>query len=78
MYPRIRDLREDRDKTQQDMAVIMKIGQTTYSRYETGELDIPSQTLIKLALYHETSIDYLVGLTDKKDAYERVKEAPVL
>ncbi len=78
MYPRIRGLREDKDETQQDMADILKIGQTTYSRYETGELDIPSQTLIKLALYHKTSIDYLVGLTDDKDTYKRGKGAPKL
>ena len=67
MYPRIKDLREDRDLKQKDMAALLNISQTTYSRYESGVLDIPSATLIALAKFYHVSIDYLVGITDKKD-----------
>ena len=69
MYPRIRNLREDNDLTQQDMAMTLNISQTTYSRYESGTLDIPTQSLIKLAKYYSTSVDYLLGITDSKKAY---------
>jgi transcriptional regulator with XRE-family HTH domain len=71
MYPRIRDLREDRDLKQHEIAHILNISQTTYSRYESGSLDIPSHSLIKLAQHYSTSIDYLVGLTDTKKPYPR-------
>ena len=71
MYPRIRNLREDRDLTQKDIANKLSISQTTYSRYESGILDIPSSSLIALAILHETSIDYLVNLTDEKRPYIR-------
>lgn len=64
MYQRIRDLREDRDLTQGAMAKLLHISQATYSRYESGSLDIPSATLIALARFHGTSVDYLLGLTD--------------
>ena len=66
MYPRIRDLREDKDLSQREMAEMLNVSQTTYSRYETGVLDIPSQTLIKLAEFHKVSVDYLVGRSDSK------------
>ena len=69
MYERIRNLREDKDLTQQDVAIILNISQTTYSRYENGLLDIPSVSLIKLATAHKTSIDYIVGLTNEKKPY---------
>lgn len=68
MYPRLRNLREDKDLTQVEIAKILNISQTTYSRYESGVLDIPSLSLIKLAKFHKTSIDYLVGLTDEDKA----------
>ncbi|MHB8076614.1 helix-turn-helix domain-containing protein [Desulfosporosinus fructosivorans] len=58
MYQRLRDLREDRDFTQQELASLLKVSQTTYSRYESGALDIPSTSLIKLAEFYKTSIDY--------------------
>lgn len=64
MYPRLRNLREDKDLTQAEIAKILNISQTTYSRYESGVLDIPSQSLVKLAKFYKTSIDYLVGLSD--------------
>jgi transcriptional regulator with XRE-family HTH domain len=64
MYKRIRGLREDRDLTQQQMADYLHISQTTYSRYESGNLDVPSSVLIKLANFHDVSIDYILGQTD--------------
>lgn len=73
MYPRIRNLREDRDLSQKQIAEILNITQTTYSRYENGVLDIPSLSLIKLADIHNTSIDYLVGITDNPTPYDKSK-----
>ena len=69
MYPRLRDLREDSDLSQTQMAKILGMSQTGYSKYETGENDIPTSILIKLARYHNTSVDYLLGLTDRKTPY---------
>ena len=66
MYERIRNLREDRDLTQTDIAKHLGMSQTGYSKYETGENDIPTQILIKLADYYNTSVDYLLGRTDKQ------------
>ena len=71
MYPRIRNLREDKDLTQEELAKLLNISQTTYSRYESGALDIPSQSLIQLAQYYSTSIDYLLGLKNIKKAYPK-------
>jgi len=71
MYERIRNLREDSDLTQTDMANTLSIAQTTYSDYERGRLNIPIPILIRLAHYYNTSIDYLLGLTDEKKAYPR-------
>jgi transcriptional regulator with XRE-family HTH domain len=62
MYQRIRDLREDRDLTQKQMAEMLNLSQPTYSRYESGILDIPSSVLISLAKFHKVSVDYLLGL----------------
>ncbi len=69
MYPRIRDLREDLDLSQTKMAKLLGMSQTGYSKYETGENDIPIPILIKLADIHNTSVDYLLGLTDRKERY---------
>lgn len=69
MYPRIRDLREDKDISQTKLAHILGMSQTGYSKYETGENDVPTGILIKLACYHETSVDYILGLTDQKKPY---------
>ncbi len=71
MYPRIRNLREDKDISQTKLAHILGMSQTGYSKYETGENDVPTNILIKLARYHETSVDYLLGLTDQKTPYPR-------
>ncbi len=66
MYPRIRDLREDADLTQKQMAQILNCSQQVYSNYELGQRDIPTAILIALAKYHNTSTDYILGLTDKE------------
>lgn len=66
MYQRIRDLREDKDMTQREMADILHCSQRVYSNYEKGERDIPTEILIALARYHHTSTDYILGLTNKK------------
>lgn len=66
MYQRIRDLREDRDLKQKELAAMLGMSQTGYSKYETGENDIPTQVLIKLADFYGTTVDYLLGRTDKK------------
>ncbi len=63
-YPRIRDLREDRDLYQRDLAEYLHCTQVTYSRYELGTRDIPTEVLIALADFYQTSIDYLLGQTD--------------
>ena len=70
MYKRIRDLREDRDLNQTTVAKMLGMSQTGYSKYETGENDIPTSTLIKLAQFYDTSVDYLLGLTDNPEKYE--------
>lgn len=64
MYKRIRDLREDHDLKQQDMAAILNITQSTYSRYESGLYVPPTDILIKLADFYHTSIDYILERTD--------------
>ena len=69
MYKRIRDLREDNDLNQTQVAKMLGMSQTGYSKYETGENDIPTSVLIKLAEFYNTSIDYLLGQTDKKERY---------
>ena len=63
-YPRIRDLREDKDMTQAQMGKVLCCSQRVYSNYERGDIDIPSQTLIKIAEYHNVSLDYLLGRTN--------------
>lgn len=69
MYPRIRNLREDHDMNQTQVAKILGMSQTGYSKYETGENDIPTGILIKLADFYNTSIDYLLGQTNEKRRY---------
>lgn len=59
---RIRDLREDHDFTQQELANMLGCSQATYSRYETGDLNVPIDILIKLAQFYSVSIDYIVGI----------------
>ncbi len=64
LYKRIRDLREDKDLTQREMGEILSCSQRVYSNYERGELDIPTEILIKLADFHNTTIDYILERTD--------------
>ena len=71
MKLRIRDIREDRDLTQLEVAKILNCTQQTYSRYETGEITIDINNLEKLALFYNTSVDYLIGLTENPTPYER-------
>ena len=66
LYERIRNLREDKGLTQTDIAKYLGMSQTGYSKYETGENDIPTQILIKLADFYNTSVDYLLVRTDKR------------
>ena len=66
MYPRIRNLREDADMNQTMVAKYLGMSQTGYSKYETGENDIPTQVLIKLSGLYNVSIDYMLGITDNK------------
>lgn len=73
MYRRIRDLREDSDLTQTEIAKLLNMSQQGYSHYETGENDIPTAILIALAQFHNTSVDYLLGLTNVREPYPRVK-----
>ena len=62
MYKRIRDLREDRDLNQAQIAVILNVSQPTYSRYESGRLDLPSEALITLAKFYGVTADYILGI----------------
>ena len=70
MKLRIRDLREDHDLTQKQVAQLLGMSQTGYSKYETGENDIPTTILIKLARFYNTSIDYLLGETNDPKRYQ--------
>lgn len=65
MYKRLRNLREDRDLSQRQIAEFLGMSQTGYSKYETGENDIPTQVLIKLADFYGTTTDYLLGRTEE-------------
>lgn len=65
-FQRIRDLREDADLTQTEMGRAINLPQRTYAYYESGERTIPPEVLIALAKFHKTSVDYILGLTDKK------------
>ncbi len=65
-YRRIRDLREDRDITQREMAQVLHCSQQVYSNYELGQRDIPTEILIRLAQFHKVSVDYILGISDKR------------
>ena len=64
MYRRIRELREDNDKTQKELAQILNCSQQVYSNYELGQRDIPTDILINLAKYYAVTTDYILGLSD--------------
>lgn len=71
MYPRIRSLREDSDLNQTEVATLLGMSQTGYSKYETGENDIPTSILISLSAMYDVSIDYLLGISDVKASFPR-------
>ena len=71
MQLRIRDLREDSDLTQKEIADHLLCDQSLYSKYERGERALPLDLAVKLALYYHTSVDYLVGLTSRRGPYPR-------
>ena len=72
-YQRLRDLREDGDLTQRELAEILHCSQRIYSNYERGDVDIPTEVLKNLAAFYDTSVDYLLGLTDERKPYPRRK-----
>ena len=69
-YPRLKDLREDSDLSQAQVAEILNMKQPQYSRYERGLRDIPTDVLIRLALFYKTSTDYILGLTNDSKPYK--------
>ena len=70
---RIRDLREDADKTQSEIAQLLKVGQKTYSDYELGKTRIPLDSLIVLARFYNVNMDYICGVTDERSDFPREK-----
>ncbi len=70
-YPRLRDLREDHDLSQQVVAEYLGMKQPQYNRYERGLRDIPTDVLIRLAQLYKTSTDYILGLTNDPDPYRK-------
>ncbi len=76
MYKRIRDMREDHDLLQKDVAAYLNCTPNCYSHYEIGLRNMPIDVLIKLAKFYGVSMDYLVGLTDVKKPYPPAKKRP--
>jgi len=70
---RIKDLREDRDITQREIAEYLHVKQNTYSQYENGQRQLPIECLIALARFYQVSTDYILGLTDEKEPYPQSK-----
>ena len=73
-YNRIRDLRTDRNYSQSFVAKHLNIAQNTLSQYETSERNVPTEILIQLAFFYDTSIDYLLGITDDATPYPRINK----
>lgn len=73
MYKRLRDLREDKDLTQKQIAQLLNMSQTGYNQYEIGKNDIPTKILIELAKFYNTSTDYILGITDEIKPYPKKK-----
>ncbi len=71
VFERIRNLREDHDLKQRQLAEYLNISQNTYSQYENGVISLSAETAVQLAQYYGTSVDYLLGLTDEKRPYRR-------
>ncbi len=76
-YVRLKNLREDNDLTQTQLAARLQCSQRVYSDYERGKVGIPTEILIRLAIVYDTSVDYLLDLTDEKTAYARKIKRPV-
>ena len=74
MYPMLRALREDHGWTQTELAQKLNMSQAGYSKYETGENDIPTAIFIQLAEIYQTSVDYLLGLTNERKPYPKKKQ----
>lgn len=70
MYPRIRDLREDADKKQREVAAYLNCSQQVYSNYELGQRDVPTDILIGLSRLYGVSVDYILGLTENPERAE--------
>lgn len=68
-YQRLRDLREDNEKNQKEIAAVIKTSQSYYAQYENGNRKMPLERIIELAKYYDVSMDYIVGLTDKKHSF---------
>ena len=77
-YNRIRDIRNDNNLSQKQVCEHLKIAQNTLSQYELGDRNIPNEILAQLAIFYDTSIDYLLGLTDQKEPYPRKKWTALL
>lgn len=77
MYKRIRDLREDKDLTQKQIGQVLNMSQTGYNQYEIGKNDIPTKILIELAKFYNTSVDYLLDITDEIKPYPRKEKKNV-
>lgn len=73
MANRLRDMREDKDLNQAEIAKLINVHQTTYSDYERGNLNVPVEVLIKLADFYGTSVDYIIGITDETKPYAKTK-----
>ena len=71
VFERIRNIREDRDIRQRQVAEFLNVSQNTYSQYENGVISLSAETAVKLAEFYGTSVDYLLGLTDDKKPYKR-------
>lgn len=71
---RLKEIREDKDLFQKDIAKILNIPQQNYSRYELGIISMPIEKYAKLAEYYDTSIDYLIGLTNERKSYPKIKK----
>lgn len=74
MYIRLRSLREDKDLTQKQIGELLNMSQTGYAQYEVGNNDVPTSILKKLAIFYETSVDYLLDMTDDPKPYPRKEE----
>lgn len=70
---RLKDIREDKDLLQKQIAIVLNITRQQYGLYENGQRDIPNEKLIKLAEFYDTSTDYLLGITNETKPYPRIK-----